>query len=1273
MRKNALLSLLVLCCFCIVQPSFSQSIVISQYIKTNSGTTPKGIEIFNISGADIVFSAVNKLEVFQGTNGAALTLTVSISLGTLPKDGVWVIGTNAGGANDLIPYIISNGFPAAQTTAFVFQFNGDDSLQIRLGGVIQDTFGMPGIDPGTAWSGSGVSTANNNIALKDGICSGQVAGWTDPSIRFAQVALAALATPATSLSGFGIAPASCSVPTGASITVAPSSLSGFNYTEFSGPSAEQTFAVSGSNLTDDITVSAPSGYEISTVSSSGFGAAVLLTPNGSGNVASTTIYVRLKAGLAAGTYNQTLTAASTTATTQNVSLNGSVTASTCTPATIASVSPLSGPEGTVVTITVSAGNLTGANVFFGGISATIISSNTTTVKAIVPAGAQTGILTIQDAQPCDVSTSTFTVLSSDKTNCDVVTSFSELFISEVTDATSGSLSYIEIANATPNAVDMSGYTVRFLNNGTLTTNIPLTGILAPGDSFTLATNTADANCPVPGGDGSFADQINVFSGVNDNDCISLLKGAVVIDVWGVCGASTNWVSNLGLGTKGYDFQRKSTATAPNLIFNAADWTIVDFNACNDSYVDIENYAPIVGLPNITAQPTPPLIPNCSIVPVSLSLTASEGISGGKSLAFQWYFSAPGDAGWTALTNTGVYSGVTTNTLNISSIVGLNQYQFYCQVREDSSTCFRATTAVQFDFNTTVSSWNGAWSNGIPSNVTLVEIAANYDTAANGNIDACSLVANNPFVLDIKGGNYVNIVNDLTVLAGADLQVQHEGSLVMQNDAGVVTVNGNLDVHKTTSPMVQYDYTYWSSPVNSATIAPSLASFRPSYIFKFETANFADVVAPFDGFDDDGNDWVGVAGSTVMSPGVGYIGMGTVPNSSPQTHNATFNGVVNNGVVTVPISLSANNADNTDDWNLIGNPYPSAIDAAAFYNDPNNTPVIGGSFYVWTHNTAISNLLNGPDKFNFTSDDYAIFTVGTGGVQAGSGGTIPTGNIASGQAFFVEATAAGTIQFKNSMRVTTGNNQFFRANRSKVDLVSDQPTQPDKIWLNLTNNQGAFSQILIGYVAGATDQTEDRYDGQRLDTDNYVSFYSLSDDDTKLAIQGKAPLDDKDSVRLGFDSQINEEIPFQMSIAQSEGNVLNYKMILEDKYLNVFHDLKAENYIFNSIPGAFKDRFVLRIYKKSDKDDDGEELKKIEQVASDNSKLVVYAEDDQITVKSSDALISEVAFFDMTGRMMKKEQGINKLKYKTKLRKKSEIIIVKILLQGGEQFTKKIKI
>jgi len=112
---------------------------------------------------------------------------------------------------------------------------------------------------------------------------------------------------------------------GPAISVAPSSLSGFLSTA-SVASAEQSYTVSGSSLTNDITITPPAGYEISTGTGGGFVPTnpITLTQTG-GVVASTTIYVRLNSATL-GTNTGDITNASTGATTRNVSLTGKVLA-----------------------------------------------------------------------------------------------------------------------------------------------------------------------------------------------------------------------------------------------------------------------------------------------------------------------------------------------------------------------------------------------------------------------------------------------------------------------------------------------------------------------------------------------------------------------------------------------------------------------------------------------------------------------------------------------------------------------------------------------------------------------------------------------------------------------------------------------------------------------------------------------------------------------------------------------------------------------------------
>jgi Mycoplasma protein of unknown function, DUF285/Bacterial Ig-like domain (group 3) len=89
-------------------------------------------------------------------------------------------------------------------------------------------------------------------------------------------------------------------------------------------STTQTFTVSGNNLTANIVVTAPTGYEVSTAAGSGFVNSVTLTQSG-GTVSNTTIYARLT-NSATGSPSGNITLTSTGATTQNVAVSGTVNA-----------------------------------------------------------------------------------------------------------------------------------------------------------------------------------------------------------------------------------------------------------------------------------------------------------------------------------------------------------------------------------------------------------------------------------------------------------------------------------------------------------------------------------------------------------------------------------------------------------------------------------------------------------------------------------------------------------------------------------------------------------------------------------------------------------------------------------------------------------------------------------------------------------------------------------------------------------------------------------
>ena len=99
-------------------------------------------------------------------------------------------------------------------------------------------------------------------------------------------------------------------------------LDDFNYViSEGGPSPEDSFSVEGLFLTTDVVATAPTNYEISLATETGFGSSVNITPS-SGTVISTTIYVRLKDGLSAGNYTGDITISSTGITDETITVNG---------------------------------------------------------------------------------------------------------------------------------------------------------------------------------------------------------------------------------------------------------------------------------------------------------------------------------------------------------------------------------------------------------------------------------------------------------------------------------------------------------------------------------------------------------------------------------------------------------------------------------------------------------------------------------------------------------------------------------------------------------------------------------------------------------------------------------------------------------------------------------------------------------------------------------------------------------------------------------------
>ena len=506
---------------------------------------------------------------------------------------------------------------------------------------------------------------------------------------------------------------------------------------------------------------------------------------------------------------------------------------------------------------------------------------------------------------------------------------------------------------------------------------------------------------------------------------------------------------------------------------------------------------------------------------------------------------------------------------------------------------------------------GSWQNGQPDHHREVQITTDYNTAENGNFKACSLLVAGGAKLKIAAGNYISIRNNLTVKG--ELEILHEGSLIMINDSSFVDNQGTTNVHKKTTDIQPYDYTFWSSPVKSSRLEEVFPDSPKNSFYKFATEHFEDLDQ--NGTDDNNDAWVPASG--VMDIARGYTSMAPQALFSGQ-QEVVFTGEVNNGIIETPIMLQNTDRYPLTDWNLIGNPYPSAIDAEKLLSDPDNASLLTSTLYFWTHDTPAEAI--GDGSMIYSSDDYAMYTLGTGGIKANSEGKRPTKFIASGQGFFVEARREGKLLFKNSFRTLSGNDNFFKKPKGK------EKKEADRIWLNMSNPHGVFSQILLGFIKGATRDFDHHYDGLRLSSNRSASLYTCLED-LKLAIQGIPDFKGDEVIRLGIDNHIEEPVTLEIEIDQVLGKLRHKDVYLYDKELQVMHNLKARAYSFQlNGSGVFKERFELRFLEGPPNPLEAQEQA---------SRIIWYTENHNLYIRTTnDEQIANLKIYDFNGRIIK---------------------------------------
>lgn len=522
---------------------------------------------------------------------------------------------------------------------------------------------------------------------------------------------------------------------------------------------------------------------------------------------------------------------------------------------------------------------------------------------------------------------------------------------------------------------------------------------------------------------------------------------------------------------------------------------------------------------------------------------------------------------------------------------------------------------------------------------------------------------------INGGNLkINPTNTLTITdfvevrgATSVFDVKNSASLIQVNNV----VNSGIMNMERTANIRKLDYVYWSSPVTFASSFSSgaISPLSPTnLIFKW-TPTIASNVYGF------GN-WTQAVEN--MAVGKGYIVRG--PNTFTATaapYTATFIGTPNNGNITAPIQRGTYDGDNydtmvstsqgtkvDDNWNLLGNPYPSAINAISFLTANTN---IDGQVKIWTHgnlpDAATIDPFYNDYVYNYTVNDYITYNSS----GASSGPDTYNGYIPAGQGFFVSmlhGTAATneTVQFNNTMRSSTYNNSVFYRTAEENSATNEE----GRIWLDIVNANGQNVRTLVAYVEGATNERDRLFDAF---TDNKTDLNLYSNvENEHMIIQGRRlPFEQNDQVPMGI--KVAQDGTYTITIAAVEGLFSNASqtIYIEDTQTNIIHNLRQSPYSFAATTGNHANRFVLRYTNETLGTND---------LILDEASVWVFS-DHSLTVKSSKNEIQSVRVFDLLGRALAHYPNANSMEVPlTTIQQTDSGLIIQVTLSNGAVVTKK---
>ena len=394
------------------------------------------------------------------------------------------------------------------------------------------------------------------------------------------------------------------------------------------------------------------------------------------------------------------------------------------------------------------------------------------------------------------------------------------------------------------------------------------------------------------------------------------------------------------------------------------------------------------------------------------------------------------------------------------------------------------------------------------------------------------------------------------------------------------------------------------------------------------------------------EWQQVKHTGTLKVGEGYTmkGSGTGPVYGEQ--NYVFKGKPNNG----EILLTSNSGNEY----LVGNPYPSAIDANQFLLDNTHT---NGSLYFWEHfggSTHVTTQYQGGyGVYNFSGGIPPVSHPSL--INSGTPLKTPRRYIPVGQGFFVNATSDGNVKFENGQRIfvtETGNTNswFFRNSNTNNPTTSSLEDLRPKFRFGYKSPQGYGRQILLTVDQNASLSFDWGYDAIITEENSEDMFWNINNDN--YFIQGVDA------------TEISTILP--LTIKTSNGGIIEINIdALEnvdesvDIYLkdnNVYHNLRESQYITTVEAGIINNRFEIVFA-----DNNATTLSNEEFQTNNNITLFVENNDDLIISNPKNQNLKTLEVINMLGQIIIEKElnsNDNKIKFPLAVQTGAYLFIIK---------------